>query len=105
MADVIKVRPEKLTASSSSLKTIGNSIKKTTGQMLTLVTGISQNVWSGEASGSFIKKFQGLQTDVNKMCKRLDEQAAHLKTIASEYRTTEEANKAATARLKKQVTL
>jgi len=31
MADVIKVTPEKLTTSSTSLKTIGNSIKKTTG--------------------------------------------------------------------------
>ncbi|MBR0410716.1 MAG: WXG100 family type VII secretion target [Eubacterium sp.] len=102
MADIIKVSPEKLTASAASLGSIGKSIKKTTGQMLTLVTGISQNVWSGEASGAFVRKFQGLQTDITKMCRRLDEQSSHLKTIAKEYQTTEAANKAAAARLKNQ---
>ena len=100
MADVIKVSPEKLKASAASMGSTGKAIKKTTGQMLSLVTGISKNVWSGEASGSFIKKFHGLQTDVTKMCKRLDEQSAHLNTIATEYRTTENANKAAAAKLK-----
>ena len=103
MADVIKVSPEKLKASSSSLGSIGKSIRNTTGQMLSLVTGISQNVWSGEASGSFIRKFSGLQNDVTRMCKRLDEQSAHLNSIAAEYRTTEESNKAAASRLKSNV--
>lgn len=103
MADVIKVSPEKLKSTATSLGSIGKSIKKTTGEMLTLVTGISQNVWSGEASGSFIKKFQGMQTDITKMCKRLEEQSSHLSTIASEYKTTEAANKAAAAKLKNQI--
>lgn len=103
MSDVIKVSPEKLKSSAASLGSTGKSIKKTTGQMLTLVTGISQSVWSGEASGSFIKKFQGLQTDITNMCKRLDDQATHLNTIATEYSTTETANKAAAAKLKNSV--
>ena len=99
MADVIKVSPEQLKSTASSLETIGKSIKKTTGQMLTLITGISQNVWSGEASSSFISKFRGLQGDITQMCKRLDDQSVHLDTIAREYQTTEEANKAAAATL------
>ncbi len=103
MADIIKVSPEKLKATAASMGTIGKSIKNTTGQMLSLVTGISQNVWSGEASSSFIRKFSGLQNDVTKMCKRLDEQSSHLNSIASEYRTAEESNKAAAARLKSNV--
>ena len=103
MADVIKVSPEQLKSTSASLGSIGNSIKKTTGQMLTLVTGISQNVWSGEASGSFISKFRGLQNDVTKMCKRLEEQSSHLNTIAVEYQTAEETNKSAAASLRNNV--
>jgi WXG100 family type VII secretion target len=103
MADFIKVTPEQLKATASSMESVGNSIKNTTSSMLSEVSGISQNIWSGEASGTFIKKFQGMQTDINKMCKRLNEQSKHLAAIAAEYSKSEEANKTAAASLKNQL--
>lgn len=103
MADFIKVTPEQLKASAASMESVGNSIKNTTSSMLAEVSGISQNIWSGEASGTFIKKFQGMHGDIGKMCNRLRDQSKHLASIAAEYSKSEEANKTAAARLKNQI--
>ncbi|MBQ9155383.1 MAG: WXG100 family type VII secretion target [Eubacterium sp.] len=100
MADVIKVAPDQLKSQATSLGELGRSIKTTTGEMLSLVTGISKNIWSGEASSSFLSKFSGLQDGISQMCKRLEDQSSHLHTIAAEYEKTEEANKASAATLK-----
>ena len=103
MTDIVKVTPERLKSTAASLNQTGASIKKTTSQMLALMTGISQSVWSGEASSAYLGKFSGLQSDITKMCKMIEDQVLHLNTIASEYQTTEAQRKAAAATLKNNV--
>lgn len=103
MADIIKVSPEKLKSTAASLNETGMSIKKTTSEMMNLIAGISHSVWSGEASSAYIGKFKGLQGDITKMCKMIEDQVIHLKDIASEYQSAEEQNKAAAALLKNNV--
>ena len=53
--------------------------------MLQLVRGISSSIWSGEASSIYLGKFNGLDADIAKMCKMIEEESQHLTTIAQEY--------------------
>lgn len=103
MSSIINVTPEKLRNTASSFQEAGAGIKKTTADMMQLITGISGAIWSGEASSSYIGKFKGLETDINKMYQMIEEEAQHLITIASEYQTAEDQNKAAAAALKNNV--
>lgn len=100
MADIIKVTPEKLKTASASLETTGNNVKSVTGEMITLVTGIGKNVWSGEAFNAYANKFKSIDQDVVKMQKRLSQQSQHLSKIADSYRMTEDTNKGAPAKIK-----
>lgn len=103
MTDSINVTPEKLKATASSFEQTGQKVRRTTSDMLQLVKGISGAIWSGEASSSFITKFNGLETDINKMCKMIEEEAQHLKSIAQEYQVAEAQNKQAADALKNNI--
>lgn len=103
MANVIHVTPEKLKSSAASFKDTGAEIKRTTSQMMELITGISGTVWSGEACSAYLSKFKGLDSDIAKMCKMVEDQAQHLVSIADEYQSAEAQNKAAAATLKNNV--
>ena len=103
MSDTIKVTPEKLKTTASSFQQIGNDIRKTAQEMISVITGVSTAVWSSETSQTYISKFKGLDTDVTKMCKMINEQVSHLNTIADQYRTTEEQTKASAQTLKNNV--
>lgn len=104
MAEKIKVTPEELISAAAELDGSAQAIKNITDQMINLISGINSNVWGGEASSSFIRKFQDMQSGINKMCKRTEDQAKHLKTIGEEYKKTEQANMAAAKALKNQFT-
>ena len=99
MADLINVTPEKLKATASSFQQAGKDVKKTTSDMLQLVRGISSSIWSGEASSIY----NGLDADIAKMCKMIEEESQHLTTIAQEYQLAEEQNKQVAATLKNNV--
>ena len=102
MTDLINVTPEKLKSTAVSFQQTGQNVKRTTSDMLQLVRGISSSIWSGEASSSF-NKFSGLEADINKMCKMIEEEAQHLTSIAQEYILAEEQNKQVAATLKNNV--
>ena len=99
MADMIKVTPENLKTSAAALETKGKDVQKVTRDMISLVSGISKNVWSGDASTAYVTKFKNLDTVVSKMCKRLSDQSQHLGKIADAYRTVEDTNKGAPAKI------
>lgn len=103
MADLINVTPEKLKATASSFQQTGQDVKKTTSDMLQLVKGISSSIWSGEASSSFIAKFSGLEADITKMCKMIEEESQHLTAIAQEYQMAEAQSKQVADALKNNV--
>lgn len=103
MTDLINVTPEKLKATASSFEQTGQKVKRTTSDMLQIVKGISGSIWSGEASSSFITKFNGLEADINKMCKMIEEEAQHLTSTAQEYQIAEAQNKQAADALKNNV--
>lgn len=102
MADLINVTPEKLKATASSFQQAGKDVKKTTSDMLQLVRELV--VPSGvERRVVYLGKFNGLDADIAKMCKMIEEESQHLTTIAQEYQLAEEQNKQVAATLKNNV--
>ncbi len=103
MANVIKVTPEKLLETANQMQTKGAQIKKTASDMISLVTGISRNVWSGDAGNTYITRFKALEADTSRMDQMLSKQVKHLSQIAREYKTTEQKTQQAAASLKNHV--
>ena len=66
MEGILKVTPEKLSATAQDFSGQATQVNNTTTEMMELVQGLSA-VWQGEASQAYLTKFQGLQDDMEKM--------------------------------------
>lgn len=95
MTGVLKVDSSKLTSTATSFQSSGNQIKNLTTQMTTIVTGLTGKVWSGDAASAYVKKFKGLQDDINRMVSMVNEHVTDLQAMAQEYTKAENANVAA----------
>nr|WP_296042337.1 WXG100 family type VII secretion target [uncultured Blautia sp.] len=94
MADgILRVTPERLQATASSFESTGNTVRNLTQQMTSIVTGLSGQVWSGEAATSYVTKFNGLQDDIERIHKMIQEHSKDLQEVAQQFITTENANK------------
>lgn len=88
----LRVTPEKLQATASSFAGIGTTVKNLTQQMTSIVTGLSGQVWSGEAATAYVNKFNGLQDDMERIYKLIKEQSDDLIAIAQEIIAAENTN-------------
>ena len=88
---IIKVNPDILNSTASEFGGQATSLQNLTGQMMNLVTGLS-SAWQGEASTAYIGKFQGLQDDMDKMFKMIQEHSTDLQEMAAAYISAEQAN-------------
>lgn len=94
MADgILRVTPERLQATASSFESTGNTVRNLTQQMTSIVTGLSGQIWSGEAATSYVNKFNGLQDDIERIHKMIQEHSKDLQEVAQQFITTENANK------------
>lgn len=91
-AAIIKVDTKKLTSTATSFKNTGNDIAKLTANMTSTVKSLSGNIWSGDAASAYVKKFDGLQNDIQKMAKMIEEHVDDLNAIAKAYETSEQKN-------------
>lgn len=91
-AATIKVDTQKLTSTATAFQNTGNQIKTLTNSMTTTVKELTGNVWSGDAATAYVKKFDGLQNDINKMIAMINEHVADLQTIAQQYEKAEADN-------------
>ena len=80
----LMVTPAELQRTASSFSTRGKSIATTTESMMNLVTNLI-SAWEGDASGAYIKTFQGLQDDILKINSKIQEHASKLNEIAENY--------------------
>lgn len=84
MENELLVTPEELQRTATSFSTRGKSIAATTDSMMKLVENLT-SVWEGDASGAYIKTFQGLQDDILKINNKIQEHASDLNEIAENY--------------------
>lgn len=89
MEGTLKVTPEELIAAAAEFRTEGGSITTLTTEMTNLVQGLS-SVWEGEAAMTYINQFRGLEDDIQKLTKMVQEHADDLESMAEAYRSTEQ---------------
>ena len=88
---IIKVNPDLLNSTASEFGGQASSLPTITGQMMNIVTGLS-SAWTGEASTSYINKFTGLQDDMDKMFRMVQEHSTDLQEMAAIYIDAESTN-------------
>lgn len=90
MDGIIKVAPEALISTAGEFSNQGSTINTLTGEMMQLVTGLS-SVWEGEASQTYITKFKGLEDDIQRMVRMVQEHASDLEEMARLYQESDKA--------------
>ena len=103
MTGTLKVTPEELRSAAAVFASCGSEVKNDTAQMLALVAGISQSVWSGVSSAAYLNKFQALGADIEKINKILQEQVNDLTAMAEAYDRAEQDAQTAASALKNNV--
>lgn len=103
MTGTLKVDTAKLTSTATAFQSNGNQIKNLTTQMTSLVTGLSGEVWSGDAATAYVNKFKDLQDDINRMVAMVNEHVEDLQVMAQQYAQAESANVTAAGALSSDV--
>ena len=91
MDGILKVTPEKLIQSSGEFAAVGTQMKNLTAEMMSRVQGM-KSIWQGEAAGAYSAKFQGLQSDMDRLYRMVQEHADDLQQMATAYQTAESGN-------------
>lgn len=91
MEGILKVTPEKLLQASGDFSALGNQMKNLTGEMLSLIRGLSGG-WLGEASVAYGNKFDSLQPDMEKLYRMVQEHVQDLQEMARQYKAAESGN-------------
>ena len=91
MAEILKVTPEKLLEASNEFSTTGKTVSSLTQEMLEIINSL-KSIWQGEAANSYFTKFMGLQDDIEKINKMIQEHVTDLAEMSNEYRIAEETN-------------
>lgn len=91
MEGILKVTPEKLIQTSGEFANTGGQMKNLTGEMMSLVQGM-KGIWQGEAAASYSGKFSSLQTDMDKLCRMVQEHVSDLQEMAAHYQKAELGN-------------
>ncbi|BCN29972.1 WXG100 family type VII secretion target [Anaeromicropila herbilytica] len=91
MEGILKVTPEKLISTSTEFSQKGTTVSNLTTEMTNLVTGLS-SVWLGDAASAYSQKFKGLDSDIQKLNKMIQEHSKDLNDMATVYTQAEKAS-------------
>ncbi len=88
MDGILRVTPEQLSATAGEFSSKASVIGNLTSEMTSKVTGLS-SVWEGSAATAYINKFKGLEDDIQKMIRMVQEHAKDLEDMAANYNAAE----------------
>lgn len=88
MDGIIKVTPETLQSTAAEFSSQGQQLNTLTTSMMELVQALN-SIWTGEASAAFINRFTGLQQDMDKMFRMVQEHSQDLQDMATAYQQAE----------------
>lgn len=91
MEGIIKVSPQLLTSTASEFGNQGNVINNLTSEMMNLITGMA-STWEGEAATAYITRFRGLEDDIQRMIRMVQEHSSDLQEMAQIYSEADMAN-------------
>ncbi len=94
IATALKASVTDIKTASNKFGTLATDTKNLTDNMLKLVNDTS-SIWQGEAHTAYVKKFEELRDDMQKIFKMIDEYRTDLSEVAKNYEAAETANKSA----------
>lgn len=84
MEGIIKVSPQLLSSTASEFGNQGNQISNITTEMMSLITGMA-STWEGDAATAYITKFRGLEDDIQRMIRMVQEHSSDLQEMSQIY--------------------
>lgn len=91
MTGNLKVTPEKLISMSTQFGNSDTTVNNLTRQMMDIVGQLS-STWSGEAATGYYNKLKGLQGDMSKLHRMIQEHTTDLIDMAKAYQQAEKDN-------------
>ena len=91
MNGTLKVEPARLKAASAQFASTSSQIKSATSTMTQIITSLSGAVWSGDAASQYMNKFNGLQDEIQKIDRMIQEHVQDLNEMATQYEAAESA--------------
>ena len=88
MDGILNVSPEQLTQTASEFSGKASSISALTTEMTSLAAGLASS-WEGAASQAYVSKFTGLEDDIQKMIRMIQEHVTDLEEMATNYTNAE----------------
>ena len=93
MANIIKVETAKLRSAASQFSSTSSQVKNATNAMTQAINQLSGAVWSGDAATAYVSKFNGLNDEIAKIDKMVQEHVQDLNDMAAEYDRAESENR------------
>lgn len=91
MEGIIKVSTEQLRNTANEFSGLGQQVSSLTSEMVSLVAGLSSG-YEGEAAQAYINKFRGLEDDIQKINRMIQEHVTDLNDMAQRYDQAEQSN-------------
>lgn len=91
MTGNLRVTPEKMISVSIQFGDCDKNVNNLTQQMMDIVGQLS-STWAGEAAASYYSKLKGLQGDMQKLHKMIQEHTTDLNDMAKAYQQAEKDN-------------
>ena len=91
MTGNLRVTPEKLISMSNQFSNSDSTVNGLTNQMMDIVNQLN-STWAGEAATGFYNKLRGLQGDMQKLHKMIQEHTTDLNEMAKTYQQAEREN-------------
>lgn len=88
MDGILRVTPEQLISTAGEFSSKASVVQNLTSEMTSKVTGLS-SVWEGNAATAYINKFKGLEDDIAKIIRMIQEHSKDLEDMAANYSTAE----------------
>ena len=91
MTGNLKVTPEKMISMASQFGQSDTTVNNLTQQMMNIVNQLN-STWAGEAATGYYNKLKGLQGDMQKLHKMIQEHTTDLNDMAKTYQQAEKDN-------------
>lgn len=91
MTGNLRVTPEKMISVASQFAQSDSTVNNLTKSMMEIASQLN-GTWAGEAATGYYSKLKGLDTDMQKLHKMIQEHATDLQDMAKTYQEAEKAN-------------
>ena len=91
MTGNLRVTPEKMLSASTQFQQSDTAVNNLTKNMMEIASQLS-TTWAGEAATEYYGKLRGLEADMQKLHKMIQEHTTDLQEMARAYQEAEKAN-------------